>query len=362
MAYVTPLHSRSAVARAGQALVSPHTGVDQMRLALEVISNWRAAHAYPLNTFQATLRNKLDRLGIAKPVVGQRLKRLPSISAKLRRNNTMQLQQMQDIAGLRAVVPGLASLEMLRDNYALHSRFAHELRDIDDYIEKPKADGYRSIHLKYRYQSDSAPAYNGLNVELQIRTRLQHLWATAVETVDTFTGQAIKSGSPEPEWAQFFLLASAALAFVERCPVPTELEGVEPYEVLQQLFVKEAHLNVRARLSGFTVAVDQISKDSNKTAAYHLVVLDIARRRLRIRSFSGTQQDQLNEQYAEAEKRAAQGEPLDAVLIAGGSPRQLRRAYPNYFLDTKQFVRRLDNLESEMERMRRSRSRSGLRR
>ena len=57
----------------------------------------------------------------------------------------------------------------------------------------------------YRYSSDKGKKdYNGLLVEIQIRSKLQHLWATAVETVDFFTSQTIKSNQGQKEWVTFF--------------------------------------------------------------------------------------------------------------------------------------------------------------
>jgi hypothetical protein len=35
--------------------------------------------------------------------------------------------------------------------------------------------------------------YNDLKIEMQLRSQYQHAWATAVETVGTFIGQALKS-------------------------------------------------------------------------------------------------------------------------------------------------------------------------
>ena len=54
--------------------------------------------------------------------------------------------------------------------------------------------------------------FNGLRVEVQIRSKLQHFWATAIETVDFFTRQAIKSSEGHPDWVDFFKLVSSAFA------------------------------------------------------------------------------------------------------------------------------------------------------
>ena len=63
-----------------------------------------------------------------------------------------------------------------------------------DYIENPKSSGYRSIHYIYKYSSNIQD-YDGLKIELQIRTRLQHSWAMAVETA------SYRTFSPEEETA-----------------------------------------------------------------------------------------------------------------------------------------------------------------
>jgi len=130
----------------------------------------------------------------------------------------MELARMQDIGGLRAIVESVTKVRELEKVY-LESNFRHQLATPHkDYIQHPKSDGYRGIHLVYKYRSELAPAYDGLNLELQLRTRLQHAWATAVETMGTFLGQALKSGQGEGQWKAFFEVSSAAIALLEKCP------------------------------------------------------------------------------------------------------------------------------------------------
>ncbi|EKT4070315.1 RelA/SpoT domain-containing protein [Stenotrophomonas maltophilia] len=346
MAFVTPQFSRKQVERAGDVLrQEPPVGKDIVA-AMPVISNWRAAHAYPLNTFQAALRKKLKAQGLdaANAAVGQRLKRLPSIASKLQRFGDMSLSRMQDIAGLRAVVPNPKALDALHRSYVHSARFPHELRKVDNYVAAPKADGYRSIHLVYRYQNARAPAYDGLHVELQLRTRLQHAWATAVETVDVFENLAIKAGRPTPLWREFFLLASSAFAVQEKTAVPDELKDFAFSEIVQRLQDVERRLNVLALLRGFSVAADKIHQSGRSSSAYHLVILNTERSVLTIKSFAERDLEEATAAYAEAEARTANGEPIDAVLVAGGGVDQLRKTYPNYFLDAGVFVQRITAL------------------
>ena len=112
----------------------------------------------------------------------------------------MELARMQDIGGLRAIVRSVAVVKTLELAYK-NSRFKHTPGSSKNYLDSPKPDGYRGVHLIYRYQNPIATEYNGLSLELQLRTHLQHAWATAVETMGTFLGQALKSGQGEPTLA-----------------------------------------------------------------------------------------------------------------------------------------------------------------
>jgi ppGpp synthetase/RelA/SpoT-type nucleotidyltranferase len=173
MSFVVPLYSKGQVNRAGEILAADLPLLDdddceEWFHASHVLANWRGCHAYPINTFQATLRAKLKQID-PNALVAQRLKRTPSIIAKLQRFKGMQLSRMQDIGGLRSVVSSMSELRALQKAYE-SARFAHEQLPTKDYISEPKEDGYRSVHLIYRYHNDKAPEYNGLSIELQMRT------------------------------------------------------------------------------------------------------------------------------------------------------------------------------------------------
>src|SRR5690606_21046694 len=85
--------------------------------------------------------------------------------------------------------------------------------------------------------------WNNLDIEIQIRTRLQHAWATAVETVDVMKGTDLKSGGGTPDWREFFALAASAIAIQEhQPPVPGTPSTLE--EIRQSL--KELNARLRA--------------------------------------------------------------------------------------------------------------------
>src|SRR3989344_4166583 len=197
MTWIKPKgYSKSKIDSAGDILIKSEITEKEENEALEILDNWRAIHSYPMHIFKIRLKDKAKNIDKNSLTV-QRLKRVTAILNKLKRGQTrtMNLSQMQDIGGCRAVLSNVTLAKKLHEDYYLKGDFKHKKVKTQDYISNPKNDGYRSIHLIYRYNTDrkGKKYYNGLLVEIQIRSRLQHLWATAVETVGFFTRQAIKS-------------------------------------------------------------------------------------------------------------------------------------------------------------------------
>lgn len=311
--------------------------------AFEVLANWRACHGYPINTFQATLRTRLKKID-ANALVAQRLKRTPSILNKLRRLKGMSLARMQDIGGLRAVVDTMTSLRQLHENY-LTAPLSHELVSQFDYVSKPKASGYRSIHLVYRYKAREPSAYDGFLLELQLRTRVQHSWATAVETAGTFLEHSLKSNEGPEEWLKFFSLAGSAFAHLEGSEGVPGFEGLSTSQTYRRTAAEAKRLRIRDMLAGYSSAVREISP-TTKRAAFYLVQLDLEeeQKTVLITPFARDQLERANQQYAEAEKQASL-KGAQVVLVSAGSIESLKRAYPNYFLDTHEFLRNLGRVE-----------------
>jgi len=303
-------------------------------MALAVINNWRSSHSYPLNALQVSLRKLAPKID-GDPTVAQRIKRLPSIRHKLERFGGMRLSQMQDIGGCRAVLSSVEAVDELVAYYKTKSRAKHTLIGEDPYILEPKSSGYRGVHLIYSYSGRSE--WNGLKVEIQLRSRLQHAWATAVETVGTFTRQALKSSLGEADWLEFFTLMSSALARREGTPlVPNTPEDAET--LTQELRRYTRKLKVIDRLQAYGQTLQHVERTLEGVKGGHtfLLELDVETQRLTVWDFDNTVQ--AVEQY-EAVERAIEDQPnKDAVLVSVESLATLRRAYPNYFLDTTAFV------------------------
>ncbi|MDY6856663.1 MAG: RelA/SpoT domain-containing protein [Thermodesulfobacteriota bacterium] len=340
-----PEESKKQINKAGAILTLINPSQAELSWAVGLADRWRACHAYPINTFQATLRTKLRAYG-GDPIAAQRLKRMPTIIDKLKRYPNMKLTTMQDIGGVRAILNSVRDVYRLSGEYRDSIRFPHELVDQKDYLQNPRdEDGYRSIHLIYRYRNSQAKDYNGLRIELQIRTRLQHTWATAVETMGTLLGQALKSRLGDREWLDFFALISSIFAIDERYPTPPRFNGRSREDLSASVASLEASLDALTLMRGLSVAANEIYKDdSRKGWSYHLIILNSLKRTLQIKPYDRDSLDQALADYASIEAEAAKGEKIEPVLVSAGPMQKLRRAYPNFFLDINEFGKKVKKI------------------
>jgi GTP pyrophosphokinase len=112
---------------------------------------------------RSRLETELRAQGIYAHVQG-RPKHIYSIVKKMR-GKSLGFEQVYDIRALRIVV------NTIPDCYAalswVHSQFTPVTEEFDDYIARPKANGYQSLHTIVR---DAA----GRPIEIQIRTQAMH--------------------------------------------------------------------------------------------------------------------------------------------------------------------------------------------
>jgi GTP pyrophosphokinase len=109
------------------------------------------------------LESELKAQGVTAQVHG-RPKHIYSIVKKMR-GKSLDFEQVFDIRALRVIVPEV------KDCYAalawVHARFSPLLEEFDDYIARPKPNGYQSLHTIVRDETGRA-------IEIQIRTHAMH--------------------------------------------------------------------------------------------------------------------------------------------------------------------------------------------
>lgn len=327
-------YSRSKIIKAGKTVRKNDATQFEIDEAIEVIDNWRASHAYPLHVMYVHLRNMASESH--NIVVAERLKRLDSIINKLKREPTMSLWEIQDLGGCRFIVPTTAEVYSFAKKY-MKSRIRHEYINTYDYIENPKNSGYRSLHLVYRFHSDSKETYNkNTLIELQFRSHLQHIWATALETLGLFTKQALKAGEGDDDIKRFFVLVSSLFAIREGKPVvPGTVEDQQ--KLIHEIKEIDSKSRFLDNLSAIRVAVNHKDGIQSDKRGYYILILNYSTHLLRIRYFKPSQADEASIVYSQIESTRAESQ-IDAVLVRVASFQTLKAAYPNYFLDIGEFI------------------------
>jgi len=252
----------------------------------------------------------------------------------------MRLSKMQDLGGCRAVLKTTSRVdELVRDYYKNPPKTLEFVKKFD-YITQPKNDGYRSVHLVYKYRGEcQAGAYKDLKIEIQIRSRLQHAWATALEIIDTFTGQGLKSNIGDASWKRFFVLMATAMALSEKRPIVanTPQSRAELVPELRELCAK---LNIPDVFVGLSVGIRRapeikFPRPTVKAETY-ILTLDSLQRQTHTVAFASNKFAE--EKLLELEKENIDKPHIQSVMASAESLHALRTAYPNYYLDTGKFV------------------------
>jgi ppGpp synthetase/RelA/SpoT-type nucleotidyltranferase len=348
------IYSNGKVDRAGELLsgriMNPardgRQSIAEWDEAFDILSHWRAIHAYPLAAIASRLKCRAISLD-PEAIVAQRLKRFPSIRAKLKSKENMALTQMQDIGGCRAVMETVEQAYEIKRIYEKHAirrpDSGPQLIDkwTKDYILTPKEDGYRGVHfvMKYRTSDSSVGAHcNGLRVEIQLRSRLQHAWAMAVETASVRTHQALKAGEGRESWKLFFRLMASVIAIKEQLPLVPYTDDLTVHKRLR--FVARG-LKVIPLFEGMSHVVEFLHEESGATARpedLYLLELNSQTRDIKYRIYNKADFKDAVADYGSVERQFSRDPDVHVVLVSVASLAMLKSAYPSFFLDTTIFV------------------------
>jgi putative GTP pyrophosphokinase len=327
-----PRYSKSQVAKCGKRFAQ---GSTQNPEDLDILHNWRASHAYALSIFVQGLNRKIKSLGLANVVVTQRLKIKSTILDKLSQGRAKDLSSMHDIAGCRVICPSLETLMLIRSEFngrrVSHARISGEKFN---YLYAPKDSGYRGIHDVFSHESKTAEMapWNGLKVEIQYRSQVQHAWATGVEVCDRIFKDRLKFGQGEAGNTLVFELWSELLA--------RRAEGMKSChpdlsdsELAEKIYGLKAHSEIIDAFKKLSRFRDKIGSGRN------LLLLIGEDQRPRVQPFSS-----FPKALAAAEEIERAGSPgAFAVAVRGRNTNELRSAFRNYFNDTRELTKLIAN-------------------
>ncbi len=326
--------TKSQVKKAGEN-IRKSNNIDE---SIEIIQNYRAAHLYPLMIIKNLAWRHVQKI-YPNAIIARRLKRLPTIIDKLQRrtldgksNNSICITRMQDIGGCRVIVDNKKQLEDINESLN-KSRTKHITKKIVDYNKAPKSTGYRGIHRVYNcYGNLPSHDWKGFTIELQLRTRLQHLWATTIEVVDLCEGKTLKTNpyDADPMWVDFFKKMSEFLAYKDGF---IKLSNEELNVLKEKLIALNLKLTAIDRLSSFNLIFSDksiMSETKNKRYA----IIFIQGKHVYYKFFSEKMKASALKMYSDIEKDP----DCNSLFVEMDDIKKISIAYPNYLIDTKEFI------------------------
>ena len=312
--------------------------------------NFREAHNIIIKLFTIELK----KVNFSKQhLTASRNKRIETIISKLCRPEKPKLDRIHDIAGTRIIFENIKSLEdyidILENTELVNFKEKiNEDKNRYNYIKNPKSDGYRSIH-KVFYYSSNIP-YSTLNeksfnlenkkIELQLRTRLQHIWATTVEIYDIINKSNIKTGTHNKlETKEGLFFKNCSLVF----------EGIESNDVekikinINKIFRDKDLVEIYNRLKGIkNIKNIQLPKTLGRDEVF-ILITDLNKGKTTFFTTDPIEKNDkqdtflINASYRRLEEKNTKGEYI-LLLLTLGDIKKLKNVYPNYFLNTNKFI------------------------
>jgi len=336
--------TRSQINKAGRILVRDAQDAG----AVELLGSWRLLHFEPMNRVCGFLAECVRTCPLdcdAEVVVSNRLKRSGAIIQKLRRQPTMDLSRMYDLAGIRLVLKtkcspqqGLMDIGRLYEHCFSRLSERFKVRDkVLRYTDTPKESGYRAIHIVAEGGTGDA-SFPILPIEIQIRTEYQHLWAMAVETAGMFYGQALKSSEGSEEWLTFFTMCSAIISHLENgtiVPPYANTAFTDMKEIIKQYGNTHTFFQKMSNIA----AAHQFVKRDGQSWGYCLLELNIRYGKSTLYPFRSDQFALANDLYTRLEQSSqCTSRQAYVVLISVDHLDNLLSLYPSYFLDVTKFM------------------------
>lgn len=312
--------------------------------------NFREAHNIIIKLFTIELK----KVNFSKQhLTASRNKRIETIISKLCRPEKPKLDRIHDIAGTRIIFENIKSLEdyidILENTELVNFKEKiNEDKNRYNYIKNPKSDGYRSIHKVFYYSSNipyftlNEKSFNLENkkIELQLRTRLQHIWATTVEIYDIINKSNIKTGTHNK-------LETKEGLFFKKCSLV--FEGIESNDVekikinINEIFRDKDLVEIYNRLKGIkNIKNIQLPKTLGSDEVF-ILITDLNKGKTTFFTTDPIEKNDkqdtflINASYRRLEEKNTKGEYI-LLLLTLGDIKKLKNVYPNYFLNTNKFI------------------------
>lgn len=193
---------------------------------LEILQSLRISYKAPLSAIFETLQKSILKVN-SKAIITYRIKRIDSIISKLHRLPETQLPRIEDIAGCRCILKNNEEVYRLKEilNEELYIK-----SDRNDYIKKPKSDGYKSLHLIVQTKDKASKP-----IELQLRCEKDHNWATLVEITDQVYNTKIKELGNEQELGRMLFILSKGFNNLSKAEIIEVIKLIEKKDFIRKI-------------------------------------------------------------------------------------------------------------------------------
>lgn len=319
--------SRERATKAGRIIANAPLDSPEFKEALQITQQWRAQH---LEATVITFQHLVNLLDVADEVIiSCRLKRLSSIVNKLRRSQTdLKLGALDDIGGCRVITSDMRTLNVVAEKIRNSFQFKAGSKE-KNYIVQTPPSGYRSIHFLTKETSGNKQ----YRVEIQLRTQLQHEWASMVEAVGYVYEKDYKTPAKETqpdsrdqEILKYLKVFSQAVAYKE------ELEAAgEHYDYSKNpAIAKMVEMGIGSRISVDLLTCDDGLLFGDPTSVDHNTLVFSSNSERQTVEVSDTELknvDTLIEKYNTLE---IDDNTSDIVMISLKNASKLRDAYSGY--------------------------------
>jgi ppGpp synthetase/RelA/SpoT-type nucleotidyltranferase len=337
--------SKGQLDKAGEVLRGDRM-VPAFETAYDVLAVYRQLFSKPMqlvnNRARQIIQKYLPELKPQHYIIAQRHKTLYSTILKLDRFKA-RLSQIQDIGGVRVILPDVDSVKRFCKFFPGQSKTVRLLPDkTKNYISTPKDDGYRGIHLLLELDNKKPELANisTVVVELQVRTNLQHYWATAVEVAGVMNQKGYKTGDWDEDWKQFF----TQVAYLFACrDEPTNDSVASQLDCAKRAYALATKLDLWKKLGVARLMGKWLIANPKQKGFSHVVLIMIPH----TKKFSVLTPDNKEDEasFKEHELRFLNTKNGELMVSVGlDNFKQLQKAYPNFAMDTTQFLEVLQSI------------------
>lgn len=131
---------------------------------------------------------------------------------------------------------------------------------------------------------------------------------------------------------------SAILAEKEKSPTVPFVPASQS-DLKRELIEYCNKLDVETHLRAYNAILTHMPKlTSQPNLQYHLLLLDTNKPSITVSSYSSDNLEKAFQDYSEMEDTIKNQTGMDTVLVSAKSINELKRSFPNYFVDTHRFL------------------------